>query len=71
MIYIQGTNLNSPENKTSNINRSKINKKNNNLLSRNEVNPVKIKNMYDSIQNSKFISNNRMSGYLTSRIAKF
>ena len=68
---IQGTNLNSPENKTSNINRSKINKKNNNLLSRNEVNPVKIKNMYDSIQNSKFISNNRMSGYLTSRIAKF
>ena len=68
---IQGTNLNSPRNKTSNINRSKINKKNNNLLSRNEVNPITIKNMYDSIQNNKFISNNRISGYLTSRIAKF
>ena len=68
---MQGINLNSPENKKSNINRSKISKKNNNLLSRNEVNPVKIKNMYDSIQNSKFISNNRMSGYFTSRIDKF
>ena len=68
---MQSMNLNSPENKSSNINRSKISKKNNNLLSRNEVNPVKIKNMYDTIQNSKFISNNRMSGYLTSRIAKF
>ena len=68
---IQGINLNSPENKTNNNNRNKISKKNNNLLSRNEGNPVKIKNMYDSIRNSKFIGNYRMSGYLTSRIAKF
>ena len=51
-----------------NNNKGKINRKNNNnLISRNECNPVKIKKMHDSIKNTKNASNNKNTGYLSAR----
>ena len=49
--------------------KNKMNKKiNNNLLSRNEGNPVKIKKIYDSLQTKKMIANNnKNTGYSSAR----
>ena len=55
------------ENKT--YNKNKINNKNNNLLSKNEGNPVKIKKIYDSLQTKKMVvnNNNKNTGYSSAR----
>ena len=65
---IQEIYLYNMENKA--YNKAKMNNKknNNNLLSRNEGNPVKIKKIYDSLQTKKmFVKNNKNSGYSSAR----
>ena len=54
------------------LNKSKNNKKykkinNNNLVSRNEGNTVKVKNEFDSIKNNKHSVNNKQPGFFSSR----
>ena len=44
-----------------------IKKTKNNLISRNENNPVKIKRLYDNIQNNNNDENPKITGYFTSR----
>ena len=68
---VQEINIYNSENKlvtnVNNCNKTKINRKinSNNLMSRNEGNPVKIKKMYDSIKTNKNEGNNK--GYLSAR----
>ena len=64
---IQEIYLYNMENKT--YNKNKINNKNNNLLSKNEGNPVKIKKIYDSLQTKKMVvnNNNKNTGYSSAR----
>jgi hypothetical protein len=52
--------------KIKNKNMKKINN-NNNLVSKNESNPVKIKRIYDNAKNSKNIENRKITGYFTSK----
>ena len=69
---VQEINIYNSENKlvtnVNNCNKTKINRKinSNNLMSRNEGNPVKIKKMYDSIKTNKIEGNNN-KGYLSAR----